>query len=96
MNTPRLRRGGGKASASSLALLVLVLLYIRYILFVTQLPSWSDGLYFLFGVFLLYSASSFSELVIFRNLNIAHFFANVGTFSGFYFYFFCTFFRVSL
>ena len=25
----------------------------KYILFVTQLPGWSDGLYFLFGVFLL-------------------------------------------
>ena len=49
MKTPRLRRGGGIAS-SSLFLLVVVLL--GYILFVTQLLSWSDGLYFLFGVFL--------------------------------------------
>ena len=50
----------------------------------TQLPSWSDGLYFIFLVFLLF---------VFLNLSflgelITHFFANVGTFSGFYFYFF--------
>ena len=52
MNIHRLRRGGGIASPS-LVLLVLVLLYsIPGILFVTQLPSWSNGLYFLFGVFL--------------------------------------------
>ena len=51
MNTPRLRRGGG--IALSFVLLVLVPLYsTRYILFVTQLPSWSDGLYLLLGVFL--------------------------------------------
>ena len=34
----------------------------------TQLPSWSDGLYFLLGDFLPEPASYFSEVVIFRNL----------------------------
>ena len=42
---------------------------------------WSDGLYFLFGVFLPYHASCFSELVIFRNLYHV-FLASVGAFSG--------------
>ena len=37
-NTPRLRRGGGDS-------------FFKFS-FVTQLPSWSVGLYFLFGVFL--------------------------------------------
>ena len=41
----------------------------------TQLPSWSDGLYFLFGVFLPRPAYCFSGLVIFRNL--FHIFAQV-------------------
>ena len=47
MNTPRLRRGGGiaifkfKFTCSGTP--------IQYILFVTQLPSRSDGFYFLFG-----------------------------------------------
>ena len=50
MNAPWLRRDG--RIASGLFLLVVVLL--QYILFVTQLPSSSDGLYFLFGGFLPY------------------------------------------
>ena len=66
MNTPQLRRGGGIASSSNLVLLVLALRGV-HILFVTQLPSWSDGLYLLFGVFLPQYASYFSQLVIFRN-----------------------------
>ena len=49
------------------------LLVLRYILFVTQLPSWSDGLYFLLGVLKKNQnaprpsdlASCFSELVLF-------------------------------
>ena len=36
--------------------------------FVTRLPSWSDGLYFILGFFLPYPASCFSEFVVFRNL----------------------------
>ena len=40
-----------RASTSSFYFLLEVVL-LQYILFVTQLPSWSDGLYFLFGVFL--------------------------------------------
>ena len=55
MNTPGLHRGGGTASSSNLVLTVSVLLFsILYSLFcfVTQLPSWSDGPYFLFGVFM--------------------------------------------
>ena len=93
INTPRLRRGGGIASSSSLVLLdnVLVLLYIvQYILFATQLPSWSDGLYFLFGVFLPQPTSCFSEFIIFRNLLIpgTYFFASVWTFSESFFRFF--------
>ena len=46
MNTPRLR-SGGRIAPLSLFLLVVVLL--EYILFVTKLPSWSDGLYCLGG-----------------------------------------------
>ena len=86
-NTPRLRRGGRDIffSCSSLVLLVLVLLYItvQYILFVTQLPSWSDGLYFLFGVFLPSNLLLvFPNLVFLGTTCYTYFFASVGTFSG--------------
>ena len=42
----------------------------------TQLPSWSDGLYSLLGVFLPY-ASCFSEFAIFRNLLPVAYFSRV-------------------
>ena len=61
--TPRLRKGGEIVSSS-----LFFTCSCSIFLFVTQLPSWSDGLYFLFGIFLLSPASCFSELVIFRNL----------------------------
>ena len=51
MNALRLRGGIGYLLLQVLFLLVVVVLLL-YILFVTQLPSWSDELYFLFGVFL--------------------------------------------
>ena len=53
MNTPRLRRGGGIASSSNLVLYLYWYSYIKYI-FVCDSASepWSDGLYFLLGVFL--------------------------------------------
>ena len=44
------------------------MVFLYYILFVTQLPSWSDGFYFLFGVFLPQPSFCFSELDIFGNL----------------------------
>ena len=52
MNTPRLRRGGRMASSSSLFFTCSGTPIVHSILFVTQIPSWSDGLYFLFGVFM--------------------------------------------
>ena len=51
MNTPRLRREGGIASSSLFFTCSGVLIYY-ILLYVTQLPIWSDGFYFLFGVFL--------------------------------------------
>ena len=49
--TSRLRRGGG-VSFFFKSGFTCIGTRIKYILFVTQLPSWSDGLDFLFGVFL--------------------------------------------
>ena len=48
MNTLRLRRGWGIAP-SPVFFLTCIGTPIKYIMFVTQLPSWSDGLYFLWG-----------------------------------------------
>ena len=50
MNAPRLRSGAGILLLHPYFLFVVVLL--EYILFVAQPLSLSDGLYFLFGVFL--------------------------------------------
>ena len=78
-DTPRLRRGG-RIAFSSLFLLLVVLVW--NVLFLTQLPSWSDGLYFLNLIFL-------GTYYIF--------FASVGTFSGSLidYYIFSTLLRVS-
>ena len=48
MNTPRLRRRRGGDSFFKLSFTGIGT-SIEYMLFATQLPSWSDGLYFLFG-----------------------------------------------
>ena len=51
MNTPRLRRGGGIASSSFIFYLYRYS-YIVYLGCNSSFRVWSDGLYFLFGVFL--------------------------------------------
>ena len=44
--SPGLRRG------DSFCQVYFLLVGVYFVLFVTLLPSWSDGLYFLFGIFL--------------------------------------------
>ena len=79
---PRLRRGGGIASSSSLVLLVLVLLYIVYIVCdsASELERWT----LLPFSFLGFSCPSL--FLVFLNLLFLGtcyiFFASVGTFSG--------------
>ena len=66
----------------------------KYILFVTQLPSWSDGPYFLFGVFLPQPTFCFLNLLFLGTRYIV--FCECWDFLYFSSSFFCTLFWVSL
>ena len=86
MNTLRPRRGGGIASSSFILFFTCIGIPVKYILFVTQLPSLERWALLPFLGFPTLTCLFFLNLYI-RNLyNI--FLASVGTFPGSFFFFF--------